>query len=162
MSHKKLPAPAVVSTGCSSIMCCLSLHRRAPAPKPRTNDEAPLRESTSHADGGGDAAAEQYWKRVQFLEEEIRRLGKWLGQEERLASGAECARSNAKARDQESSSSTAATKRHSAGGVQEMVKLEDGSYLHEIRRVGRPWERLAMQVSQPVVPENAASASEVS
>lgn len=49
------------------------------------------------------------------------------------------------------------------GGVQEMVRLEGGGYLHEIKRVvGMPWERLALQVSQPVVAENAATASEVS
>uniref|UniRef100_J3N027 Uncharacterized protein n=2 Tax=Oryza brachyantha TaxID=4533 RepID=J3N027_ORYBR len=45
-----------------------------------------------------------------------------------------------------------------------MVRLEDGGYLHEINRVvGTPWarRRLALQVSQPVVAENAATASEV-
>ncbi|XP_062193238.1 uncharacterized protein LOC133896652 [Phragmites australis] len=160
MSRKKPPAPAVASTGCSGLMSCLSLHRRGPTPNlPRRNDDA---------DGGGDAvaAAEQYGKRVQFLEEEIRRLSKWLGQEERLAPAAE---SGAKAREESgnaAAATTTATKRcisvgHGAGGVQGMVRLEDGSYLHEVRRVGRPWEWLVVQVSRPVVPEDAASASEV-
>jgi hypothetical protein len=43
-----------------------------------------------------------------------------------------------------------------------MAKLDDGSYLREVTRVGRPWGRLAVQVSPPVIPEDAKSASEVS
>ncbi|XP_062199871.1 uncharacterized protein LOC133902279 [Phragmites australis] len=186
MSRKKLPAPApaVVSTGCSSLMSCLPLHRRGPAANPRRRNDA---------DGGGDAvaAAEQYWKRVQFLEEEIRRLSKWVGQEERPAPAAECVvrgsakateehgsaatnnervRNGAKAREEGGNATvamTTSTKRcisvvHGAGaGVEGIVRLEDGSYLREVRRVGRPWERLAVQVSRPVVPEDAASVAEV-
>ncbi|KAL6601575.1 hypothetical protein ACP70R_044795 [Stipagrostis hirtigluma subsp. patula] len=216
------PPPAVASTGCSSLMCCHSLHRRAPPP-PRDKDAA--------------AAAEKYWKRVQFLEEEIRRLSKWLAQEERPApapvaecagnsatakeeggggaatecvrsgatakamednggsAAAECVRSGATAKAMEDTGGVAAdcvrssakpvdeagnvakakatvtttgTKRCDSvghgggGGVEQTARLEDGSYLHEVRLpIGRPWERLAVQVSRPVVPQDAASAAEV-
>ena len=128
--------------------------------------------------------AERYRKRMQLLEEEIRRLSEWLGgQEERPAppgakareegtssAAAECSRNRAKSGEVGCSAAAAtATKRcasvgHGASGVQDMVRLEDGSYLREVRRVrvGQPWERLAVQVSRPVVPVDAASASEVS
>ncbi|OEL27141.1 hypothetical protein BAE44_0011837 [Dichanthelium oligosanthes] len=193
MSRKKPPAsaPAVASTGCSSLMSCLSLHRRcAPQPVPRGSDALPR--SSDVADGGrASDAAERYWKRVQLLEEEIRRLSKWLGQEERPAPAAtecvvrggakakeegasavaECVvRNGAKAREESNRAATAtvtaSNRRVNADqaavvGVEETVRLEDGSYLREVRRVGRPWERLAVQVSLPVVPVDAASASEV-
>ncbi|KAJ1290804.1 hypothetical protein BS78_02G271200 [Paspalum vaginatum] len=188
MSRKKpqAPAPAVVSTGCSSLMSCLSLHRRGPQQPAQRGDDA-LADT-------GDAAetAEKYWKRVQLLEEEIRRLSEWLDHEERPAPAAtecvviggrtkdskevgsagaatECVgNGGVKVREEGGSASTGTTttdaKRcvgHGAGGVQEMVRLEDGSYMREVRRVGRMWERLAVQVSRPVVPKDAASASEV-
>ncbi|TVU10438.1 hypothetical protein EJB05_43967, partial [Eragrostis curvula] len=197
MSRKtKPPAPAVASTGCSSLMSCLSLHRRGP-PQPTVHDDANC---------SGDA--EQYWKRVRFLEEEIRRLSKWLGQEERPATAAGCVvgggakagekgggaaamcvRNGAKATEEADAAATERVVKRSAkvkeesgstgttaaactkrcvsvglagGGVPGMmVKLEDGSYLYEVSRVGRPRERLAVQVSRPVIPENAKSASEV-
>ncbi|RLN34995.1 uncharacterized protein C2845_PM03G06120 [Panicum miliaceum] len=186
MSRKKppAPAPAVASTGCSGLMSCLSVHRRGPPqPAPREGEDALPR--SSDADGGKAAdAVERYWKRMQLLEEEIRRLIEWLGQEERPAPPgakagkestgsvvAERARNGANAREvgcSASAATTAATKRcasvgHGASGVKDTVRLEDGSYLREVRRVrvGRPWERLAVQVSRPVVPVDAASASEV-
>ncbi|OAY68199.1 hypothetical protein ACMD2_23210 [Ananas comosus] len=43
----------------------------------------------------------------------------------------------------------------------ELTRLPDGSYVHEIRRLGRPWGRLVMQVSPPTVAENASTAFEV-
>lgn len=179
MSRRKptaAPAPAVASTGCSSLMSCLSRHRRgppAPAPAPRGSGSLPR---SSDADGAADPA-ERYWKRVQVLEEEIRRLNLWLGQDEKLAPApaTECVvRNGARAREESSRAPTAtatvtSTNRCviSAGqaaivGVEEIVRLEDGSYLHEVRRVGGLWERLAVQVSRPVVPLHTASASEVS
>ncbi|WVZ65848.1 hypothetical protein U9M48_015147 [Paspalum notatum var. saurae] len=197
MSRKKPQAPAVVSTGCSSLMSCLSRHRRGPQqPAPRADDDALPRRNGADDTGGAAETAEKYWKRVQLLEEEIRRLSMWLGHEERPAPPAatdtdgvvrcrtnkegdsagaatECVVGNGgvKVIRQEggrasTGTGTADDKRcvrvgHGAGGVQEMVRLEDGSYMREVRRVGRPWERLAVQVSRPVVPEDAASASEV-
>ncbi|TKW34631.1 hypothetical protein SEVIR_2G318100v4 [Setaria viridis] len=190
MSRKKptAPAPAVASTGCSALMSCLSRHRRGPPqPVPRGSDSLPR---SSDADGGGRAAdaAERYWKRLQLLEEEIRRLSVWLGQEEMLAPATECVvrgsakateegasavtecvRNGARAREESNRAATAtvtATNRcvgagQATVGVEEIVRLEDGSYLREVRRVCRPWERLAVQVSRPVVPVDAASASEV-
>ncbi|KAL6655046.1 hypothetical protein ACP70R_005872 [Stipagrostis hirtigluma subsp. patula] len=200
---RKTTAPAVASAGCFGLMCCRSLHQRAPPP-PRDKDAA--------------AAAEKYWKRVQFLEEEIRRLSKWLAQEERPApalvaecagnsatvrqeeggggaategvtsggaakpmeksggAATECVRSNAKPGDDGgnaakamATATTTTTKRcvsvghgGGGGGVEETARLEDGSYLHKVRgAIGRPWERLAVQVSRPVVPQDAASAAEV-
>ncbi|KAL5201122.1 hypothetical protein ABZP36_035476 [Zizania latifolia] len=145
MSEKKPPAPAVASTGCSALMSCLSIHRRAPPPRGTIEDAA----------AGDNAAAEQYEKRVQLLEEEVRRLGKRLGQGEAY-----------RARSSHVPSGAMAKRCISVGNgpsdVQEMVKLEGGGYLHEIRRVvGVPWERLSLQVSQPVVPENATSAPAV-
>ncbi|KAL6844573.1 hypothetical protein ACP4OV_025232 [Aristida adscensionis] len=193
MSRKKppapAPAPAVASNGCSALVSCLSLHRRA---SPQPSNGAPPRRNGDAA--GGDAAAteERYWKRVRFLEEEIRRLSKWLAHEERPApaTAAEGAGSSATAGEEEggggaatecgkdsamvgdegddpaTASATAAKMRvsvgHGAGGAEEMARLEDGSYLREVRRVvGRPWKRLAVQVSRPVVPEDAATAAEV-
>ncbi|CAL9088035.1 unnamed protein product [Musa textilis] len=46
-------------------------------------------------------------------------------------------------------------------GRAEMARLEDGSYLLEIRRIGRPWGSLVMQVSTPLIEENATTAAEV-
>lgn len=192
MSREKPPAPAVVSTGCSGFMSCLSRHRRGPQQRavPRGAAVLPRRSDA----GGGDAGAETAegcWKRVQLLEEEEE--GKRLsGHEERPAPGApeRVARGRAKQDRAErggevtdrvgngakataegggsvmsmgTAKTTAATMCASAGhGVQEVVRLEDGSYMREVRRVvGRPWERLAVQVSRPVVPADAASASEV-
>uniref|UniRef100_A0A0E0M4H4 PMI1/PMIR1-2 C-terminal domain-containing protein n=1 Tax=Oryza punctata TaxID=4537 RepID=A0A0E0M4H4_ORYPU len=165
--HNKQPAPPVATTGCSALMSCLSFHRRVPPPPPaRANVDGSTARATR-------ASAEQYRRRVQLLEEEVRRLGK------RLAADAEHGKSVnggfMVTRDQVTSAcsgigATAANKcvtvgGHGGGGnggVQEMVRLEDGGYLHEIKRVvGMPWERLALQVSQPVVAENAATASEV-
>jgi hypothetical protein len=163
---------------------CLSRHRRGPQQRP-----APPRRSADR--GAGDAAfevAERCWKRVQLLEEEVKRLS---GHEVRRAAGATervvvrgCAAevggeatdrvgNSAKATVEGGSASTgtatgttaAATRRAGHGaccGAQEVVRLEDGSYMREVRRVGRPWERLAVQVSRPAVPADAASASEVS
>lgn len=164
MSRNKppAPAPAVASTGCSSLMSCLSLQRRgAPPALPRGSDAALPRGGGAGADGG--KAAEKYWERVQLLEEEIRRLSKWLDHDERPAPAAqtreeegataavtECARNGAKR--------CAGAGDH---GVQDMVRLEDRSYLREVTRVGRPWQRLAVQVSRPVAPVDAASVSEV-
>ncbi|CAD6218161.1 unnamed protein product [Miscanthus lutarioriparius] len=186
MSREKPPAPAppVVSTGCSGLMSCscLSRHRRGPQ-QPRRSDDG----------GAGDAAfevAERCWKRVQLLEEEVKRLS---GHEVRPAPGAtervvvrdraaegggeatDRVGNGAKATAEGGSASTgmgtgttaAATGRaasvgHGACcGAQEVVRLEDGSYMREVRRVGRTWERLAVQVSRPAVPADAASASEV-
>ncbi|CAL5086863.1 unnamed protein product [Urochloa decumbens] len=176
MSSKKpaaAPEPAVASTGCSGLMSCLSRHRRGP-PQPRGSD-APARRSDAET-------AERYRKRVQLLEEEIRRLSLWLGQEEerpappaakcvvRASAATERVWNGAKARDESGMAATAmvpaTTTRcvrvgHAAAGGEEIARLEDGSYLREIRRAGRPWGRLAVQVSRPVVPEDAASASEV-
>jgi hypothetical protein len=42
-----------------------------------------------------------------------------------------------------------------------VLRLEDGGYVREVRRAGRPWQRLAVQVSRPVVHADAATASEV-
>ena len=163
MSRKKpsAPAPAMASTGCSGLMSCLSIHRRGPPqPAPRGAEDAPLRSSD----------AERYGKRMQLLEEEIRRLSEWLGgQEERPAPPGAKAGEEGTGSAATECSRNGATKRcasvgHGASGVQDMVRLEDGSYLREVRRVrvGQPWERLAVQVSRPVVPVDAASASEVS
>ena len=171
MSRKKpsAPAPAMASTGCSGLMSCLSIHRRGPPqPAPRGGEDAMPRSSD----------AERYRKRMQLLEEEIRRLSEWLGgQEERPAppgakareegtssAAAECSRNRAKAGEVGCSAAAATATKRCASGVQDMLRLEDGSYLREVRRVrvGRPWERLAVQVSRPVVPVDAASASEVS
>lgn len=161
--HNKQPAPPVASTGCSALASCLSFHRRAPPPPGRANVIDGAATATTRA------SAEQYRRRVQLLEEEVRRLGM------RLAADAEHGRSvnggAMAARDRVSSAcsgigAAVANKCVSVGGhggVQEMVRLEGGGYLHEIKRVvGMPWERLALQVSQPVVAENAATASEVS
>ncbi|CAN6211315.1 unnamed protein product [Urochloa humidicola] len=166
MSREKpaaAPAPAVASAGCSGLMSCLARHRRGP-PQPA----APARRSDAEA-------AERYRKRVQLLEEEIRRLSLWLGQEEERPApppAAECVvRGSAKAREQSARVATAtamvpATTRcvragHAAAAGEEIARLEDGSYLREVRSAGRPWGRLAVQVSRPVVPEDAASASDV-
>ncbi|CAN6218716.1 unnamed protein product [Urochloa humidicola] len=201
MSHEKPPAPAVASTGCSGLMSCLSRHRRGPPPKP-----APPRGSDAPARRSDAEAAEMCRKKVQLLEEEIRRLSLWLGQqgerpapppaagcvvrgsakareeEERplpLAAGnvvrgsaaTECARNGARGRDESGVATVTAmvpattrcvrVGQAAAVGGEEIARLEDGSYLREIRRAGRPWGRLAVQVSRPVVPEDAASASEV-
>jgi len=191
MSREKPPAPAppVVSTGCSGLMSCscLSRHRRGPqqpAAPPRRSDDG----------GPGDAAfevAERCWKRVQLLEEEVKRLSGHevrpapAGATERVVRGhaaegggeaTDRVGNGAKATAEGGSASTgmgtgttaAATGRaasvgHGACcGAQEVVRLEDGSYMREVRRVGRTWERLAVQVSRPAVPADAASASEVS
>ncbi|CAL5072862.1 unnamed protein product [Urochloa decumbens] len=193
MSSKKpaaAPAPAVVSTGCSGLMSCLSRHRRGPPqPAPPRGSEAPARRSDAEA-------AEMYRKRVQLLEEEIRRLSLWLGQEEERPApplAAECVvragsakamprgasaaatgervRNGGKARDESGLAAMAMVPatttrcvrvgQAAVGGEEIVARLEDGSYLREIRRAGRPWGRLAVQVSRPVVPEDAASASEV-
>ncbi|XP_052168695.1 uncharacterized protein LOC127785299 [Oryza glaberrima] len=158
--HNKQPAPPVATTGCSALASCLSFHRRAPRPPPaRANVVDGATAATTRA------SAEQYRRRVQFLEEEVRRLGSRLAEHGRSANGGAMA-----TRDRVSSAcsgigATAANKRVTVGGhggVREMVRLEGGGYLHEIKRVvGMPWERLALQVSQPVVAENAATASEV-
>lgn len=195
MSREKPPAPAVVSTGCSGFMSCLSRHRRGPQQRavPRGAAVLPRRSDAGGCDAGAEAA-EGCWKRVQLLEEEEEEEeGKRLsGHEERPAPGApeRVARGRAKQDRAEgggevtdrvgngakataegggsvmsmgTAKTTAATTCASAGhGVQEVVRLEDGSYMREVRRVvGRPWERLAVQVSRPVVPADAASASEV-
>ncbi|CAN6175313.1 unnamed protein product [Urochloa humidicola] len=189
MSREKPPVPAVASTGCSSLMSCLSRHRRGPPPQP-----APPRGSDAPARRSDAEAAEICRKRVQLLEEEIRRLSLWLGQQEERPvppPAARCAvRGGAKAREQGASAVTervignddkareesgvsatamvpATTTRcvrvgHVAAvGVEAIARLDDGSYLREIRRAGRPWGRLAVQVSRPVVSEDAVSASEV-
>ena len=82
--------------------------------------------------------------------------GAKAGEEGTGSAATECSRNGATKR--------CASVGHGASGVQDMVRLEDGSYLREVRRVrvGRPCERLAVQVSRPVVPVDAASASEVS
>ncbi|CAN6205066.1 unnamed protein product [Urochloa humidicola] len=175
MSREKppaAPAPAVASTGCSGLMSCLSRHRRGPPqPAAPSGSGAPARRSDAEA-------AEMCRKRVQLLEEEIRRLSLWLGQEEERPAppppAAECVvRGTAKAREQSARVATAtamvpatSTTRcvragHAAAAGEEIARLEDGSYLREVRSAGRPWGRLAVQVSRPVVPEDAASASEV-
>uniref|UniRef100_A0A0D9XGP4 Uncharacterized protein n=2 Tax=Leersia perrieri TaxID=77586 RepID=A0A0D9XGP4_9ORYZ len=143
--HRKTPvaAPDVATTGCSALISCLSLHRRAtPSPPPSTR---------ANVVGGAPPmrpAAEEYWRRVQQLEEEVRRLGKRINAAAAAAAGDHV---------------TTAENKCSSVGVEEMVKLHDGGgYLHEIKQVvGMPWTRLALQVSQPAVAENAATASEV-
>ncbi|KAK3132683.1 hypothetical protein QOZ80_6AG0526250 [Eleusine coracana subsp. coracana] len=189
---KKQPAPPVASTGCSSLIKSWSCLRRRGSPQPRVED--------------GDANVEQclQLKRVQSLEEEIRRLTNLLGQEERTAAEhvtrggraegggvgnvtvakakeeGRASRNSARSKEEEERTSTGTdttsstcTKRcvsvgvvgHGAGGVERitMVKLEDGSFLREVisRRAVLPWERLAVQVSQPIIPVDAATASEV-
>ncbi|KAJ4805535.1 hypothetical protein LUZ62_018101 [Rhynchospora pubera] len=42
-----------------------------------------------------------------------------------------------------------------------VVRFQDGSFLHEITKVGKPWERLCMHVSLPTVAEDATTAAEV-
>lgn len=171
---KDAPAPPVASTGCSSLRSWSCLPRRAP-PQPANNAVAP--------------AAEQCLKRVHFLEEEIRRLrlSKSLRhEEERPAPPAEPAvksreaaggagirivplakpagHERAHAELPVTDSDKATCTERGAGGVPSvMAKLEDGSYLRQvISRAGRRWDRLAVQVSRPVIPENAATASQVS
>ncbi|KAG8057740.1 hypothetical protein GUJ93_ZPchr0002g25070 [Zizania palustris] len=154
MSEKKKQVPAVASTGCSALMSCLSIHRRAPPPPRGTVEGAALRPGQDAA-GSDNATAEQYWKRVQLLEEEVRRLGKRLGQGEAYRARSSHVPSGAMAK-------RCISVGHGASDVQEMVKLEGGGYLHEIRRVtGVPWDSLSLQVSRPVVPENATSAPAV-
>lgn len=192
MSREKPPSPApappVVSTGCSGrLMSCLSgRQRRGPRHLP-----APAPARRSEDGGAGDAAAERCWKRVQLLEEEVKRLSGHeerpaapAGATERVVRGRAEAEGGSQATDRVgnvakataeggiastfTATTTAATRCASVGGhgaccgVQEVVRLEDGSYMREVRRVGRPWERLAVQVSRPAVPLDAASASEVS
>ncbi|KAF8759272.1 hypothetical protein HU200_010308 [Digitaria exilis] len=176
MSHKKppAPAPAVASTACSSLMSCLSLQRRSgppPPPAARVTDDASPRGSN----GGGGKAEEKYWERVLLLEEEIRRLSMWFGHEERPAPRA-AEEGVVRAQPREEVGATAAVtgeratngaKRCAAAAgdhgvkVKDTMRLEDRSYLREVTRVGRPWHRLAVQVSRPVSPVDAASVSEV-
>nr|CAB3454227.1 unnamed protein product [Digitaria exilis] len=173
MSHKKppAPAPAVASTACSSLMSCLSLQRRSgppPPPAARVTDDASPR--------GGGKAEEKYWERVLLLEEEIRRLSMWFGHEERPAPrAAEEGVVRAQPREEEVGATAAFTGERATNGakrcaaaagdhgvkVKDTVRLEDRSYLREVTRVGRPWHRLAVQVSRPVSPVDAASVSEV-
>lgn len=48
------------------------------------------------------------------------------------------------------------------GGGIAAAWFPDGSFLHEITRIGKPWERLCMHVSSPTVSEDAVTAAEVS
>ncbi|CAN6167985.1 unnamed protein product [Urochloa humidicola] len=190
MSREKPSAPAVASIGCSGLMSCLSRHRRGPPPQP-----APPRGSDAPERRSDAESAEMCRKRVQLLEEEIRRLSLWLGQQEERpapppAAGCVVVRGSAKGQEQGASAVTervignGAKARDESGvattamvpatttrcvrvghvaavGVEGIARLDDGSYLREIRRAGRPWGRLAVQVSRPVVSEDAVSASEV-
>ncbi|XP_072968098.1 uncharacterized protein [Typha angustifolia] len=157
---RNTPSSAVVSIGCSRIKSYLSLRRAIPGPKPAPFPEPSLRNKavepprqepalnstpaimippSSFSDS--EAAAQAYWRRVTQLEQELQKLDKWLSTERRLT---ECIK----------------------GGTREehrkpLLRLADGSYLHEIKRLGRPWGRLVMQISPPTIAENASTASEV-
>ncbi|KAJ8512851.1 hypothetical protein OPV22_003285 [Ensete ventricosum] len=140
------PSPALVSTGCLRFKSYLSLCRPPPAHRqPQSlggHPQPPAREPFLCDDG--EAAAQAYWRRSRQLEQELRKLDMWLSTEKRLT---ECLKNPPVVKAENSRA--------------EMARLADGSYLHEIRRIGRPWGSLVMQVSTPLVEENATTAAEV-
>ncbi|CAL9052305.1 unnamed protein product [Musa banksii] len=146
-SHRRHnPSPALVSTGCSRFKSYLSLCRPPPAhrqpPSLDAHPQPPAREPSLCGDG--ETAAQAYWRRVRLLEQELRKLDMWLSTEKRLTV---CLKNSPAVKAE--------------NGRAEMARLADGSYLHEIRRIGRPWGSLVMQVSTPLIEENATTAAEV-
>ncbi|URD99674.1 hypothetical protein MUK42_28832 [Musa troglodytarum] len=140
------PSPALVSTGCLRFKSYLSLCRPPPAhrqpPSLDAHPQPPAREPSLCSDG--EAAAQAYWGRARQLEQELRKLDMRLNREKRLT---ECLENPPAVKAE--------------NGRAEMARLEDGSYLLEIRRIGRPWGSLVMQVSTPLIEENATTAAEV-
>ncbi|CAD5175371.1 unnamed protein product [Musa acuminata subsp. malaccensis] len=146
-SHRRHnPSPALVSTGCSRFKSYLSLCRPPPAhrqpPSLDAHPQPPAREPSLCGDG--ETAAQAYWRRARRLEQELRKLDMWLSTEKRLTV---CLKNSPAVKAE--------------NGRAEMARLADGSYLHEIRRIGRPWGSLVMQVSTPLIEENATTAAEI-
>ncbi|KAK3129466.1 hypothetical protein QOZ80_6BG0480170 [Eleusine coracana subsp. coracana] len=177
---KQQPAPPVASTGCSSLIKSWSCLRRRGPPQPRVDDgdanggveqclnrvqslEEEIRrltsllvqeERTAPIARGGVAGAESV-RNVTVAK------AKDKGRGERAVRNSTEAKEEKEERTSTSTSSTYSKRCVSvgAGGVERnMVKLEDGSFLREVvsRRAG-----LSVQVSQPIIPVDAATASEV-
>ncbi|RWV95293.1 hypothetical protein GW17_00042087 [Ensete ventricosum] len=151
--RRQNPSPAVVSAGCLSFKSYLSLcrppsHRQPPSlppdPPPQPTCEPSAAPAMPSLFRDGEAAAQAYWRRARQLEQELRKLDAWLSTEKRQT---ECPMNT--------------TVMTAENGHTEMTRLSDGSYLHEIRKPGRPWGRLVMQVSAPLIAENATAAAEV-
>ncbi|URE18704.1 hypothetical protein MUK42_10488 [Musa troglodytarum] len=144
--RKQNPSPAVVSAGCLRFKSYLSLCRLPSHRQPPSLPPAPLPQPTCgpSAAPDGEAAAQAYWRRARELEQELRKLDAWLSTEKGQT---ECPKNT--------------TVMTVENGHTEMTRLSDGSYLHEIKKPGRPWGRLAMQVSAPLIAENATAAAEV-
>ncbi|XP_026656598.1 uncharacterized protein LOC113461173 [Phoenix dactylifera] len=158
MSDKKHIPPVVAPIGCSKIKSFLSLCRSLSHPQPCPQPKPSLqvisqKETTSNSisaplitnfSGDREAAVLAYWRRARELEQELRRIDKWLDMEKR---------------QREHLHSMTGKAQEYLGT--ELMKLSDGSYLHEIKRLGRPWGRLVMQFSVPAIAENATTATEV-
>lgn len=145
----------VVSTGCSKkFKSYFSRLRPLPHPKTSPSPDPPLNSNPIPPPPpppppffrDGEAVVEEYWRRARRLEEELQKLEKLLSEERRVT---ECDKNTTK------------EEKNISVRERELTRLPDGSYVHEIRRLGRPWGRLVMQVSPPTVAENASTAFEV-
>ncbi|XP_074580755.1 uncharacterized protein LOC141837213 [Curcuma longa] len=116
------------------------------APKPSSSSSShppqPRPAPLSSLFGDGEAAAHAYWHRAKQLEREIHNLNQRLAAELRFAESLK----NSAVREEDH---------------HDMLRLQDGSYLHKIKKLGRPWGSLVMQVSTPMVAENAVTVEEV-
>ncbi|KAG6488471.1 hypothetical protein ZIOFF_049714 [Zingiber officinale] len=150
-SKNEKPAAAVASTGC--FRCCFSLRRPTASPSHRSilnpsssssssNPAKPRPAPLSSLFRDGEAAAHAYWHRAKQLEQEIQNLNQRLAVEFRLAESLK----NSAVREEDH---------------HQMLRLQDGSYLRKIKKLGRPWGSLVMQVSTPMVAENAVTVEEV-
>ncbi|WOL19032.1 hypothetical protein Cni_G27829 [Canna indica] len=152
-NEKKLhnPSPAVVSAGCLGFrshfsLCRGSSNRRYSLPSPPEDSHPqPAIPSSVSLFRDGEASAAAYWRKAKQLKEELRNLDKWLAIEKGLT--------------EDLKNTTMPAPENTARMA--TLKLSDGSYLHEIKKLGRPWGRLAMQVSTPLIAEESTDAAEV-
>ncbi|XP_020265861.1 uncharacterized protein LOC109841335 [Asparagus officinalis] len=146
MSNKgkrQAPSVPVVSTGCSTkLKSFLCTCNRAPQQKEEREEEKVASFSTPllpHSSNRGSSSIYQdYSKKIRQLEMELGQMKMAL---------------SIKNQPKENHKKTSTRK--------EMIKLADGSYLHQIKKIDSPWKRLLMQVSTPMIIENGSTASQV-
>ena len=163
MSNKEKQNPSVsaVSTGCSSriksylSLCRLPTRPATPITNPRvlpqqqekaTSSAAPLLPCSNKGGSSSTSADQACSERVRQLELELKQLKKGLISCDNRPAGSHKNMVITEARQ------------HLNG---KLMRLADGSYLHESNKIGSPWKRLVMQISPATIVEDVSTATQV-
>lgn len=148
--EKQIASAPVASTGCSSrIKSYLSRCRpfAQPAPPKLHSDAAhstpPI---TTYGNRGIGSACQAYSEKVRQLELELSWLQTVLSTEKRPEG------------KQHKNVAQREAQGHQSG---KLIKLGDGSYLRDIKKISSPWKQLVMQVSPPTIVEHGSTATQV-